>query len=144
MAQNYSAPTWTDGSGQGISASQLQALSNAVEALCKGSDKAIHSVTINGSTITITYADGSIGTETIVGLKWIISINKTATVGLVDTYTITFSDGSTSTFTVTNGEQYADMKKSDYDPNEDVLNAGGIKAYVDTVLGDIETLLAAL
>ncbi|MBR2343877.1 MAG: polysaccharide deacetylase family protein, partial [Clostridia bacterium] len=33
----------------------------------------------------------------------IVSITKTATVGLVDTYTITFSDASTSTFTVTNG-----------------------------------------
>lgn len=34
----------------------------------------------------------------------ILSIQKTATVGLVDTYTITFTDGTTTTFDVTNGE----------------------------------------
>ena len=34
----------------------------------------------------------------------IVSVVKTATVGLVDTYTITFSDGSTTTFQVRNGE----------------------------------------
>ena len=33
----------------------------------------------------------------------IVSIKKTATSGLVDTYTITYSDARTSTFTVTNG-----------------------------------------
>lgn len=34
----------------------------------------------------------------------IVSVNKTSTEGLVDTYTITFTDGSTSTFTITNGK----------------------------------------
>lgn len=34
----------------------------------------------------------------------ILSIQKTATVGLVDMYTITFTDGTTTTFDVTNGE----------------------------------------
>jgi len=34
----------------------------------------------------------------------IVSVVKTATAGLVDTYTITFSDGSTTTFQVRNGE----------------------------------------
>lgn len=34
----------------------------------------------------------------------ILSIQKTATAGLVDTYTITFTDGTTTTFDVTNGE----------------------------------------
>lgn len=34
----------------------------------------------------------------------IASIEKTSTVGLVDTYTITYSNGTTSTFTVTNGQ----------------------------------------
>ena len=34
----------------------------------------------------------------------IASIEKTATVGKVDTYTITYDDGTTSTFTVTNGD----------------------------------------
>lgn len=35
--------------------------------------------------------------------RGIVSIAKTATAGLVDTYTITYTDGSTSTFTITNG-----------------------------------------
>lgn len=103
MALAYTAPTWHDGSGQGITAAQLQALCNCVQGLVQGTDKAIHGIAINGSTITVTYADGSIGTATITGIKWIASIAKTSTEGLVDTYTITFSDGSTSTFTVTNG-----------------------------------------
>ena len=34
----------------------------------------------------------------------ITKIEKTGTVGLVDTYTITFDDGSTETYTVTNGQ----------------------------------------
>lgn len=33
----------------------------------------------------------------------ILSIEKTATAGLVDTYTVTYTDGDTDTFTVTNG-----------------------------------------
>ena len=36
--------------------------------------------------------------------RGIVSIEKTATVGLVDTYTITYTDGTTSTFDVTNGQ----------------------------------------
>lgn len=44
--------------------------------------------------------DGADGTN---GIS-IVSILKTDTVGLVDTYTITKSDETTSTFTVTNGE----------------------------------------
>lgn len=38
----------------------------------------------------------------------IVSIAKTATAGLVDTYTITLADGTTATFTVTNGQDGAD------------------------------------
>ena len=34
----------------------------------------------------------------------IVSIAKTATVGLVDTYTITFDDGTTTTYDITNGQ----------------------------------------
>ena len=36
--------------------------------------------------------------------RGIVSIEKTSTSGLVDTYTITYSDGTTSTFEVRNGE----------------------------------------
>lgn len=104
MALAYTAPTWTDGSGQGISASQLQAISDCIEGLVQGLDKAVHSIAINGSTITFTFADGTQETTTAVNLKGISSIAKTSTSGLVDTYTITYTDGTTSTFTVTNAE----------------------------------------
>ena len=40
----------------------------------------------------------------------VVSIEKTGTSGLVDTYTITYSDGTTSTFTVTNGADGEDGK----------------------------------
>ena len=103
MALAYTAPTWTDGSGEGISASNLQAISNCIEGLVQGSDKAVHGVSINGSVITLTYADGTTENFTAVDIKGISSIAKTSTSGLVDTYTITYSDGTTSTFTVTNG-----------------------------------------
>ena len=102
MALAYTAPTWEDGGGTGISASQLQALSNCVEGLVQGSDKALHEIVISGSTMTKTFADGS--QETVAtDVKGISSITKTGTVGLVDTYTITYTDGTTSTFEVTNG-----------------------------------------
>ena len=103
MALAYTAPIWTDGSGEGISASNLQAISNCIEGLVQGSDKAVHTLAMSNSTITLTFADGTQETVTATGLKGVSTITKTATVGLVDTYTITYSDGSTSTFTITNG-----------------------------------------
>lgn len=103
MALSYTAPTWTDGSGEGISASNLQAISDCIEGLVQGSDKAIHSIAMSNSVITITFADGSVETVTATGMKGIASIAKTSTSGVVDTYTITYTDGTTSTFTVTNG-----------------------------------------
>lgn len=107
MALAYTSPTWTDGSGTGISASQLQALCNCVEGLVQGSDKALHNIAINGSTMTLTFADGSQETAST-DVKGISSIAKTGTAGLVDTYTITYTDGSTSTFTITNGSPGVD------------------------------------
>lgn len=103
MALAYTAPTWTDGSGEGISASNLQAISNCIEGLVQGTDKAVHSVSINGSVITLTFADGTQETGAVSNLKGISSITKTSTSGNVDTYTITYTDGTTDTFTVTNG-----------------------------------------
>ena len=44
--------------------------------------------------------------------KSIQKIEKTGTVGLVDTYTITYSDGTTSTFDVTNGNGIASVAKT--------------------------------
>ena len=103
MALAYTAPSWTDGSGEGISASNLQAISNCIEGLVQGSDKAVHGISMSGSTITLTFADGSQETATMSGLKGISSIAKTGSSGLIDTYTVTYIDGTTSTFTVTNG-----------------------------------------
>lgn len=37
-----------------------------------------------------------------------MSISKTSTSGLVDTYTITYTNGDTDTFTVTNGKDGSD------------------------------------
>ena len=42
----------------------------------------------------------------------IVSVEKTGTVGLVDTYTITFSDGNKTTFTVTNGKAISTIAKT--------------------------------
>jgi len=49
------------------------------------------------------YTKDSAGTLTVLG-RGIVSIAKTGTAGLVDTYTITFSGGTTQTYTVTNGD----------------------------------------
>lgn len=106
MALAYTAPTWEDGSGTGISASQLQALCNGVEGLIQGTDKAVHSITFSGSTMTLIFADGSQETSAT-SVKGISSISKTGTSGNVDTYTITYSDGTTGSFTVTNGSDGA-------------------------------------
>lgn len=54
-------------------------------------------------TMVITLADQSTTTVSIQNGKGIVSIAKTGTSGLVDTYRITYNDNTTSTFTVTNG-----------------------------------------
>ena len=48
-------------------------------------------------------SDFDIGSSGIGDGRGIVSIVKTATNGLIDTYTITYTDNTTSTFTVTNG-----------------------------------------
>lgn len=103
MALAYTAPTWFNGEGTGISAEQLQAISNCIEGMVQGNDKAIHNIAIDGSVITLTFVDGSIETRIATELKGIYSITKTGTSGYVDTYTITYTDGTTSTFEITNG-----------------------------------------
>lgn len=108
MSLAYTAPTWENGSGEGISASNLQAISDCIEGLVQGSDKAITAITIDASGLTVVYADGTQETIAIYDYKGIASIAKTATAGLVDTYTITYTDGTTSTFTVTNGQDGQD------------------------------------
>lgn len=102
MALAYTAPTWEDGEGTGISASQLQAISNCIEGLVQGSDKAIHSISLTNSTITVIYADGT-QESAAADVRGITSVTKVSSVDLVDTYVIQYSDGTSDTFTITNG-----------------------------------------
>ena len=125
MALAYTAPTWEDGSGTGISASQLQALSDCMQGLVQGSDKAIHSIEFNNGIATITYADGTKENNVPANMKGISSIAKTGTAGLVDTYTITFTDGTTFNYTVTNGapgQVQADWNENDPDELDYIKN----------------------
>lgn len=78
----------------------------------KGANCRIQSIEKSGDTNTVTFlwtdTDGTNKTSEMevkdgaAGVG-IVSIEKTATSGLVDTYTITLSNGDTETFTVTNG-----------------------------------------
>ena len=74
--------------------------------------RGIASVVLNADyTLTITYTDGnSYTTPSIRGAdgRGIVSIEKTGTSGLVDTYTITYTDGAPSTLTITNGKDGQD------------------------------------
>lgn len=61
-----------------------------------------------GHRLTITDAQGTQTVDVLDGTdgddgRGIVSIEKTGTAGLVDTYTITYTDNTTATFTVTNG-----------------------------------------
>ena len=62
-----------------------------------------HRITITDAThpqgITVDVMDGANGQDG----RGIVSVEKTDTVGLVDTYTITYTSGEPTTFTVTNG-----------------------------------------
>lgn len=100
MAQAYTAPDWA--SGEGISPSNLQSISNVLEGIVQGTDRAIHGLDINGNVLTVTYVDGSIENFTVTGLKGIADVSKTRS-GNVDTYTITYTDGTTYSFEVING-----------------------------------------
>ena len=61
--------------------------------------------TENGATITITDSTGTTTAEIKNGTdgKGIVNIEKSNTVGNIDTYTVTFTDETTTTFNVTNG-----------------------------------------
>ena len=145
MALAYTAPTWTDGSGEGISASNLQAISDCIEGLVQGTDKAIHTIAMANSTITVTFADGTQETVTATGLKGVSSITKTSTVGLVDTYTITYTDGSTATYTVTNGKDGQDGQDgTDGRDGAIQYTAGnGIDITSNTISADVQSVSVA-
>lgn len=87
--------------------------------------------------------DGTNGTDGV----GIVSITKTATQGLVDTYTVLLTNEQTYTFTVTNGQNgtgSGDMLAANYDPNQAVYNAGGIVAYVAAQISGLSISLNGL
>lgn len=53
------------------------------------------------------------GDDEAAGAGSIVSITKTSTEGLVDTYTITYTDGTTTTFSVTNGQDGVGILKTE-------------------------------
>ena len=63
----------------------------------------------------------------------VLSIEKTATAGYVDTYTITYSDGKTYSFNVTNGQSY-DI--------EDIYQSAVSSGFQGTFLEFLETYLS--
>lgn len=71
--------------------------------------RGIASIVLNNDyTLTINFTDNTSTTTSSIRGNGIASIEKTSTVGLVDTYTIIDSDGGTSTFTITNGNNGTD------------------------------------
>ena len=58
----------------------------------------------------------------------IVSIDKTSSEGLVDTYTVTYSDGTNSTFTINNG-------KSAYDLAIDIGYEGTLEEWLVSLIG---------
>ena len=78
-----------------------------------------------GHRLTITDAQGTQTVDVLDGAdgddgRGIVSIEKTGTAGLVDTYTITYTSGDPTTFTVTNGKDGTDG----YSPTASVSKSG--------------------
>ena len=98
-------------------AEQLLASVNSVtgmtvtsETLPSGSSATVTKTTNPDSTINLEFGLPT-GSQGAAG-RSVTSVEKTSTVGLVDTYTITFSDSTTTTFSITNG--YTPVKGTDY------------------------------
>lgn len=94
--------------------------------------------------------DGTNGTNGTDG-RGIVSIERTSgtgAAGSTDTYTITYTDNTTSTFTVVNGANGTgaditiDTAMSDTSVNP--VQNKVIKAYVDGLIGDIDTAIASI
>lgn len=66
--------------------------------------------------------------------RGIVSITKTGTSGLVDTYTILYTDGTTSTYTVTNGEDGGGGASSDAVDFEGIELAYAYPSYTQNAL----------
>lgn len=67
----------------------------------------------------------------------IVSITKTATAGLVDTYTILYTDGTTSTFNVTNGANGSGSVADVWVNGASVLDGDTAKVTVPTKVSDL-------
>lgn len=85
---------------------------------------------------------GPQGSQGIQGVKGdtgngIVSITKTATAGLVDTYTILYTDGTTSTFNVTNGANGSGSVADVWVNGESVLDGDTAKVTVPTKVSDL-------
>ena len=65
----------------------------------------------------------------------IVSIQKTGTAGLVDTYTITLSNGQTATFTVTNGQDGSDYVLTAADKTDIAEITDGLPERVTSLTG---------
>ena len=85
---------------------------------------------------------GETGPQGIQGVKGdtgngIVSITKTSTVGLVDTYTILYTDGTTSTFNVTNGANGSGSVADVWVNGASVLDGDTAKVIVPTKVSDL-------
>lgn len=61
MSLSYNKPTWTDNTGAAINAARLQAISNVLDGLINQvGTKSVVNIIINGMTMTMEYADGTI------------------------------------------------------------------------------------
>lgn len=70
----------------------------------------------------------------------IVSISKTDTTGLVDTYTITYTNGNVNTFTVTNGKDGEGVDLADEVTEGDTTHAvtgDAVYQYVESIIGGI-------
>ena len=81
-------------------------------------------------------ADGADGTDGTDGVS-VTGVTLLSTSGKAKTYRMSFSDGNHFDYVVTDGTDgtgAGDMLSTDYDPNSDVYNAGGIPLYVSGVV----------
>lgn len=134
MAQAYTAPNWS--TGEGISPSNLQSISNALEGIVQGSDKAIHNIAINGSNLVATYVDGTSESFTVSGMKGIAEVTKSSS-GNVDTYTIIFTDGTTYSFDVTNGGGGGSASEVSYNNAVTQIEATNVQDAIDSVFTSV-------
>ena len=110
-AQNDINANSTQRGPQGIPGEAATIQLGTVTTGAAGSDVIItNSGTENAAVFNFTIPRGDRGEQGEQGIQGetgngIVSIEKTSTSGLVDTYTITFDNGNTETFTVTNGQK---------------------------------------